>query len=49
MVGHKTVLESIRATVQARQPRPVGLRCDVGAVERQAIEGGYAYLPLIMR
>jgi hypothetical protein len=37
------------STDQRGKPRPVGLACDVGAVERQTIDFPFLYLPLIVR
>jgi CSLREA domain-containing protein len=37
------------STDQRGKPRPVNSVCDVGAVERQAIDAPYLYLPLILR
>jgi len=37
------------STDQRGLPRPAGLRCDVGAVERQAVDAGSVYEPLILR
>lgn len=37
------------STDQRGDPRPVGLRCDVGAVERQAVDVGDIFLPLVTR
>ena len=34
---------------QRGQPRPVGLACDVGAVERQLFDFPFLFLPLIRR
>ena len=37
------------STDQRGLPRPAGLRCDVGAVERQVVDVGSLYLPLILK